>query len=220
MAPWPTVEPEKVEPQLIHDFDVVQRVVGLGRAARNQTKLRVRQPLSRLLVRVPDEAAAKPSRQQRQILEELNVKTLELVARDAELVSYRIKPNLAPYRQALGKLIPAVRDAWPRRQRRYRGRRGRRRGFELESAGKQLTSMPRTCSSRQRPPRATPARRRAAIWPAWTRGSMTSYSPKVWRASWSERCRKRANRRARGLGPHHAARAGELGRRAGARQAP
>jgi isoleucyl-tRNA synthetase len=112
MAPWPTVEPEKVEPNLIHDFDVVQRVVGLGRAARNQTKLRVRQPLSRLLVRVPDEAAAKAVRDnQRQILDELNVKTLELVARDAGLVSYRIKPNLPRIGKRLGKLIPAVREA-------------------------------------------------------------------------------------------------------------
>ena len=68
--------------------------------------------LSRLLVRVPDEAAAKAVQDNRaQILEELNVKRLELVARDAELVSYRIKPNLPRIGKRLGKLVPAVRRA-------------------------------------------------------------------------------------------------------------
>ena len=38
---------------LIAERDVVQRVVGLGRAARNSSGVRVRQPLSRLLVRIP-----------------------------------------------------------------------------------------------------------------------------------------------------------------------
>jgi isoleucyl-tRNA synthetase len=90
----------------------VQRVVGLGRSARNDTRLRVRQPLKRLLVRVPDAAAAEAVKRHRdQILEELNVKHLELVASDAELVSYRLKPNLPRIGKRYGKRIPAIRSA-------------------------------------------------------------------------------------------------------------
>ena len=64
-----------VERALIYEIDVVQRVVGLGRAARNQTRLRVRQPLARLLVRAPEERArAAVQRHRDQIQEELNVK--------------------------------------------------------------------------------------------------------------------------------------------------
>ena len=80
MATWPAVAPARLDRTLIAETDVVQRVVGLGRAARNSSKLKVRQPLSRLLVRVPDDAAAAAVRRHEdQILEELNVKKLELI---------------------------------------------------------------------------------------------------------------------------------------------
>ena len=112
MCSWPTVDAAKLDSDLVHDFDVVQRVVGLGRAARNQTRLRVRQPLPRVLVRVPSERdAASVNRHQAQIREELNVKALELVARDAALVTYRIKPNLPRIGKRYGKRVPAIRAA-------------------------------------------------------------------------------------------------------------
>ena len=113
MSEWP--KPESVMPEdmnLIPEIDVVQRIVGLGRAARNSSGLRVRQPLSRLLVRTPDEkSAAYIRRHETQILEELNVKAVEMVAPDAELVSYRIKPNLPRIGKRFGKRVPAIRDA-------------------------------------------------------------------------------------------------------------
>ncbi|MDH3689440.1 MAG: isoleucine--tRNA ligase [Gammaproteobacteria bacterium] len=112
MASWPMADPAKQDSELIGEIDVVQQVVGLGRAARNQTKLRVRQPLPRLLVRVPDKRAIEAiQRHEGQLLEELNVKAVELIARDADLVSYRIKPNLPRIGKRLGKLIPAIRQA-------------------------------------------------------------------------------------------------------------
>ena len=46
-----------------------------------------------------------------QILEELNVKSIEFIARDAGLVSYRIKPNLPRIGKRYGKMIPAIRKA-------------------------------------------------------------------------------------------------------------
>jgi isoleucyl-tRNA synthetase len=111
MAAWPVPNPQRLDRQLLAETQVVQRVVGLGRAARNASKLKVRQPLARLLVRVPDEAAgAAVRRNAEQILEELNVKALELLAQDATRVSYRIKPNLPVIGKRYGKLIPAIRQ--------------------------------------------------------------------------------------------------------------
>ena len=70
------------------------------------------QPLSRLLVRTPDESsAAYVARHEAQILEELNVKAVEMLAPDAELVSYRIKPNLPRIGRRYGKRVPAIREA-------------------------------------------------------------------------------------------------------------
>jgi isoleucyl-tRNA synthetase len=112
MSDWPQVDEAKRDQALIYDFDVIQRVVYLGRAARNETRLRVRQPLSRILVRAPSaEAVTAIELHQNQILEELNVKKLEIIARDAGLVSYRIKPNLPRIGKRYGKLIPAIRKA-------------------------------------------------------------------------------------------------------------
>ena len=46
-----------------------------------------------------------------QILEELNVKSIEFIARDASHVSYRIKPNLPRIGKQYGKQIPEIRAA-------------------------------------------------------------------------------------------------------------
>ena len=112
MADWPEADSDWQNDELLHDIDVVQKVVGLARAARNQSGVRTRQPLSRLLVRAPNDAAAKAlNDHQDQILEELNVKNLEFIARDAGLVSYRIKPNLPKLGKEYGKQLPDIRAA-------------------------------------------------------------------------------------------------------------
>jgi isoleucyl-tRNA synthetase len=111
MAVWPQHRPERLDHALLAEIAVVQRIVGLGRAARNGSRLKVRQPLARLLVRVPDDTAQRAVERHRdQILEELNVKAIEVLPRDASLVSYRIKPNLPLLGKRYGKLIPRIRD--------------------------------------------------------------------------------------------------------------
>jgi isoleucyl-tRNA synthetase len=112
MADWPVADAAWQDDALLQDIDVVQKVVGLARAARGQSGVRTRQPLSRLLVRAPNDAAAAAlDSHQEQILEELNVKGIEFIARDAGLVSYRIKPNLPVLGRRYGKLIPKIKAA-------------------------------------------------------------------------------------------------------------
>ena len=115
MARWPEVDESKRDDALVAEFEVVQRIVTLGRTARNDSRVRVRQPLSRLLVRVPNERdALAVRRHEAQIKEELNVKVLAMVASDADLVTYRIKPNLPRIGKRYGRLVPAIRDALAR----------------------------------------------------------------------------------------------------------
>jgi isoleucyl-tRNA synthetase len=112
MSSWPEAETSWQNDALLFNIDVVQKVVGLGRQARGQSGVRTRQPLSRLLVRAPDDQArAALEAHQEQILEELNVKAIEFIARDASHVSYRIKPNLPRIGKQYGKQIPAIRAA-------------------------------------------------------------------------------------------------------------
>ncbi len=112
MTEWPTVNDQYIDDALLYEVDVVQRVVGLGRSAREASKVRIRQPLSKLLIRVPNEEAGKAVKNHdQQILEELNVKEIEFAARDAELVTYRLKPNLPRIGKQYGKLVPKIKQA-------------------------------------------------------------------------------------------------------------
>ena len=112
MDNWPKADASLIDQKLIHGIDVVQRVVGLGRAAREASKVRVRQPLSRLLVRTPDQASQSAVKDHAaQITEELNIKEIEFLSADAELLSYRIKPRLPELGKRYGKLVPAIRNA-------------------------------------------------------------------------------------------------------------
>ncbi len=112
MGNWPEARPDWQNAELLRDIGVVQKVVGLGRAARSKSGVRTRQPISRVLVRAPSDAAAKALESHKdQILEELNVKDIEFIARDAGLVSYTIKPNLPKLGKQYGKLLPKIRQA-------------------------------------------------------------------------------------------------------------
>jgi len=112
MGNWPKADSSWQNDELLFEIGVVQKVVGLARAARGHSGVRTRQPLARLLVRAPTDAAAKAlNSHQDQILEELNVKSIEFIARDAGLVSYHIKPNLPRIGKRYGKLIPVIRKA-------------------------------------------------------------------------------------------------------------
>ena len=111
MTAWPEAPAEWQNDELLRDIGVVQKVVGLARAARGQSGVRTRQPLSRLLVRAPDDASHRALEgHQEQILEELNVKAIEFIARDAGLVNYRIKPNLPVLGKRYGKKVPLIRN--------------------------------------------------------------------------------------------------------------
>jgi isoleucyl-tRNA synthetase len=115
MAAWPEHHPQRLDQTLLADMKVVQQVITLGRIARSESNLKVRQPLSRLLARLPDElASAAVGRHSEQIRDELNVKGVEIIPRDATLVTYRIKPNLPVMGKQYGKLIPAIRAALAR----------------------------------------------------------------------------------------------------------
>ncbi len=71
---------DKVDRHLADDIRLIMRVSSLGRAARSEAGIKVRQPLSRLLVKVASERHKRAlKRLAPQVLEEVNVKALEVV---------------------------------------------------------------------------------------------------------------------------------------------
>ena len=144
MTSWPKSNEDWSNNKLLEEIDVVQKVVGLARAARSQSGVRIRQPLSRLLVRTPDDISAIAiKKHQLQILEELNIKKIEFIARDAELVSYIIKPNLPKIGKIYGKLIPDIKNALENTNTNIIATRvANGESFEVECNGKKLNFEP------------------------------------------------------------------------------
>jgi isoleucyl-tRNA synthetase len=112
LTEWPEVDPAAVDERLRADMDLVLRVVELGRAARSQAQIRVRQPLPELIVRVGNEEdRAALRRLEDLILRELNVKRLTLLDVNTRFVSYVIRPNLPVAGRILGKDTPKLATA-------------------------------------------------------------------------------------------------------------
>ena len=111
LADWPKANPAWRNDELLTSIAVAQKIVALGRAARESNRIRIRQPLSRMLARLPDKATIESAIQHKElILEELNVKELEIVQQDDQLIVYRLKPNLPRIGSRYGKLIPRIRQ--------------------------------------------------------------------------------------------------------------
>src|SRR5262249_30266686 len=65
----------------------------LGRAARAQAKVKLRQPLHKAVVVASESERAAIERLAGVVASELNVKDIDFVQSEAELVSYRVRPN-------------------------------------------------------------------------------------------------------------------------------
>jgi isoleucyl-tRNA synthetase len=84
LADFPEAEESMIDENLSSDIRLAMKVSSLGRAARAQTAIKVRQPLNAAVVKVRSDAEKKGlKRSEDQILEELNVKSLDFLD-DAE----------------------------------------------------------------------------------------------------------------------------------------
>jgi len=109
LADWPVADATLVDPRLRDETALVRRVINLGRAARETAKQRVRQPLASLYVQVRSEAERESlTRLADQVLEELNVKRLELLAAESGMLTYALKPRRQALGPKYGKRLPRL----------------------------------------------------------------------------------------------------------------
>ncbi len=113
LSRWPQPQPEYGNAQLIADMALAQRVVGLGRAAREGANLKLRQPLREAVVGLPTvrEAEALGRLADAVVKEELNVKTLRTVTASSDLVDVAIHPLPKQLGQKYGRRFPAIKAA-------------------------------------------------------------------------------------------------------------
>ncbi|HEY3011605.1 MAG TPA: isoleucine--tRNA ligase [Gemmatimonadales bacterium] len=96
-------------PELEAAMDAVRRLASLARSAREERNIRVRQPLGRMQVAVPGGVRGPALDQLLELLRlEVNVKKIEVVASDTDLVRLRPKPNFRTLGKRYGKRTPVV----------------------------------------------------------------------------------------------------------------
>ena len=112
LSRWPQADATLIDEALLRDMNALVRVVELGRGARAASKVKTRQPLPEVLVRVRSaEELAGLKTLEPQLLEELNVKKATYLGVTADFVEYDVKPNLPLVGKRFGKLIPALKKA-------------------------------------------------------------------------------------------------------------
>jgi isoleucyl-tRNA synthetase len=109
LTDWPVADPRWIDERLLADTALLLQVVSLGRAARESARLKVRQPLRTLWVRIPVAAGGEALRRfEAELRDELNVKEVRYLDSSADLVEHRFKPNLRVVGRKYGKLVPAI----------------------------------------------------------------------------------------------------------------
>ncbi len=105
---FPRPDPALADPELEAAMAAVRLTVELGRTARAQAKAKVRQPLRRAVIVANDAEREAISASADLVKAELNVKELDFVTEEAELVSYAVKPNYRALGPRFGKRMPQV----------------------------------------------------------------------------------------------------------------
>lgn len=102
---YPTFDEAKVDMALENKMDMVKKLVKLGRASREEAKIKVRQPIAKVVLDAKNQNTIGELTQL--IKEELNVKEIEFSSDITSFMNYDVKPNFATLGKKLGaKLKP------------------------------------------------------------------------------------------------------------------
>ena len=96
LADFPVADETRIDKQLATDTRLAMKVSSLGRAARSQAGIKVRQPLAKLLVKSRSKAErAALKRVEAQVLEEVNVKKLVLSSKYIPATTPAVEPMVS-----------------------------------------------------------------------------------------------------------------------------
>ncbi len=105
----PEPDDRKIDPELEERMERAMTIVGLVRAMRMKANLKVRQPLSKILIPVSsDKERIRVDKMRDVILEEINVKGIEFVTEESGIVKRKAKPNFKTLGPKFGKAVQTV----------------------------------------------------------------------------------------------------------------
>ena len=112
LADWPAVQNGLRDAELEARMDLAQRLSSLTLSLRKREKIRVRQPLGRILVPVLDaEFGARLESVAELVKGEVNVKAVEPLAEDSDILTKRLKADFKKLGPRYGKRMKAVAGA-------------------------------------------------------------------------------------------------------------
>ncbi len=104
LTDFPVCDESRIDPELERHMSDLLDVVTLGRAARSESGLKVRQPLARMIVSgrsLPDAFCALAE-------DELNVKDVDFTDDTTAFMTYQLKPQMRTLGKKYGKLLRAI----------------------------------------------------------------------------------------------------------------
>ena len=106
LCDYPVYDASMIDPALESDMDEVVRIVVMGRACRNASNIKNRQPIARMFVKAPAELGDF----YKEIIEsELNVKEVRFTQDVRDFTSYTFKPQLRTVGPKYGKQVGGIR---------------------------------------------------------------------------------------------------------------
>ena len=111
LCDYPTPDESLADPELAQRMMLLREIASLGRSARMDAKLKVRQPLSRVEVVLTDASQCDWLAEHDEILKtELNVHAISYTTEADRYITYQVVPNFKKVGPRVGKLMPAVKQ--------------------------------------------------------------------------------------------------------------
>jgi isoleucyl-tRNA synthetase len=109
LADFPQVNPSEIDAELEAQMEIAQQVSSMALSLRKKEKIRVRQPLQKIMVPILDPSfKSRIEHVQDLILSEINVKELELLEDTAGVLVKKIKPNFKTIGPKYGKQMKSI----------------------------------------------------------------------------------------------------------------
>ena len=117
LSSYPKYKNSWKDENLINEIDSIISIVSMGRSARNKANIKNRQPLDELIIYTKDNIKSIIESNEKQILDELNIKRIKFINNQNEIVSYKIKPNFSllgsKFGQNMKEVIKLISDLDP-----------------------------------------------------------------------------------------------------------
>jgi isoleucyl-tRNA synthetase len=117
LAPFTRKEPAAIDVDLERAMGQIRTLATLGRAAREEAGVKVRQPLARLVCVVPSHSTASKTAARTLgelsplLAAELNIKTVQFISSADDLVTLKARPNFRSLGKKFGKDTPLAAEA-------------------------------------------------------------------------------------------------------------